>query len=178
MIQEVRIDTANFDASFGHSTGLGISMMTRSGTNTMHGSTNYQYWNNQWNAPTYFAKKNYYDNIAQATAKGDTATASLLSSRPINPIGKSNNLANTFGGPVIKDKLFVFVNYSWNHDDRPAPSQTTIPTAANLQGDFSNLSRDRPGALSDLRPAHRQARPRAARLLHSRSVSRERHPGR
>ena len=43
MIQEVRIETANFDASFGHSTGLGISMMTRSGTNLMHGSMNYQY---------------------------------------------------------------------------------------------------------------------------------------
>jgi len=59
MIQEVRIDTANFDASFGHSTGLGISMMTRSGTNQLHRSTNYQYWNNQWNAPKYFPKKNY-----------------------------------------------------------------------------------------------------------------------
>ncbi len=33
MIEEVRIETANFDASFGHGTGLGISMMTRSGTN-------------------------------------------------------------------------------------------------------------------------------------------------
>ncbi len=32
MIEEVRIETANFDASFGHGTGLGISMMTRAGT--------------------------------------------------------------------------------------------------------------------------------------------------
>ena len=42
MIEEVRIETANFDASFGHGTGLGISMMTRSGTNLLHGSLNYQ----------------------------------------------------------------------------------------------------------------------------------------
>ncbi len=139
MIQEVRIDTANFDASFGHSTGLGISMMTRSGTNQMHGSMNYQYWNNQWNAPKYFAKKNYYDNIAQARARGDEVTVRRLSSQKINPLGKSNNLANTFGGPVMKDKLFIFANYSWNHDDRPAVSQHSIPTAENLRGDFSNL---------------------------------------
>jgi hypothetical protein len=139
MIQEVRIETANFDASFGHSTGLGISMMTRSGTNLMHGSVDYQYWNNQWNAPTYFAKKNYYDNISQARARGDNATADRLAAQKINPTGKSNNLANTFGGPIIKDKLFVFVNYSWNHDDRAAPSQSTIPTAAHLRGDFSDL---------------------------------------
>ncbi|MCM3878517.1 MAG: carboxypeptidase-like regulatory domain-containing protein [Vicinamibacterales bacterium] len=139
MIQEVRIETANFDASFGHSTGLGISMMTRSGTNQMHGSMNYQYWNNQWNAAKYFTKKNYYDNIAQAQARGDVATVQRLSAQPINPLGKSNNLANTFGGPLIKNKLFVFANYSWNHDDRPAVSQHTIPTAENLRGDFSNL---------------------------------------
>ena len=42
MIEEVRIETANFDASFGHGTGLGISMMTRSGTNLMRGTLNYQ----------------------------------------------------------------------------------------------------------------------------------------
>ena len=42
MIEEVRIETANFDASFGHGTGLGISMMTRSGTNAMRGTLNYQ----------------------------------------------------------------------------------------------------------------------------------------
>ncbi len=42
MIEEVRIETGNFDASFGHSTGLGISMMTRSGTNVLRGSLNYQ----------------------------------------------------------------------------------------------------------------------------------------
>ena len=42
MIEEVRIETGNFDASFGHSTGLGISMMTRAGTNVLRGSMNYQ----------------------------------------------------------------------------------------------------------------------------------------
>ena len=42
MIEEVRIETANFDASFGHGTGLGISMMTRAGTNTTRGTVNYQ----------------------------------------------------------------------------------------------------------------------------------------
>jgi hypothetical protein len=140
MIQEVRIETANFDASFGHSTGLGISMMTRSGTNVMHGSVNYQYWNNQWNAPRYFAKRNYYNNIEQARARGDEALAQSLESQKINPLGKSSNIANTFGGPVVRDKLFVFVNYSYNRDDRPVnPTQHTIPTEANLRGDFSNL---------------------------------------
>ena len=82
-------------------------MMTRSGTNVMHGSMNYQYWNNQWNAPRYFAKRNYYTNIEQARARGDNALAESLASQKLNPLGKSNNVANTIGGPVIRDKLFV-----------------------------------------------------------------------
>ena len=140
MIEEVRIETANFDASFGHGTGLGISMMTRSGTNLMHGSVNYQYWNNQWNAPRYFAKRNYYNNIEQARARGNNALADTLAAQKINPSGKSNNVANTFGGPIIRDKLFVFVNYSYNKDDRPVnPTNHTIPTDAHLRGDFSDL---------------------------------------
>jgi hypothetical protein len=140
MIEEVRIETANFDASFGHSTGLGISMMTRSGTNVLHGSTNYQYWNNQWNAPRYFAKRTYYTNIEQALARGDQALAASLASQKLQPLGKSNNIANTLGGPLLRDKLFVFVNYSFNVDDRPInPTNHTLPTEAHLRGDFSDL---------------------------------------
>jgi len=140
MIEEVRIETANFDASFGHGTGLGISMMTRSGTNATRGTLNYQYWNNQWNAPRYFAKRNYYANIEQARARGDNALADSLASQKINSIGKSNNIASTLGGPIIRNKLFAFVNYSYNADDRPVnPTQHTIPTDAHLRGDFSDL---------------------------------------
>jgi hypothetical protein len=140
MIEEVRIETANFDASFGHGTGLGISMMTRSGTNTARGTLNYQYWNNQWNAPRYFAKRNYYTNIAQAEASGNQALADSLRSQNINPDGKSNNVATTLGGPIVRNKLFAFVNYSYNKDDRPVnPTQHTIPTDAHLRGDFSDL---------------------------------------
>jgi hypothetical protein len=140
MIEEVRIETANFDASFGHGTGLGISMMTRSGNNTTRGTLNYQYWNNQWNAPRYFAKRNYYANIEQARARGDNALADSLASQKINSIGKSNNIATTLGGPIVRNKLFAFVNYSYNKDDRPVnPTQHTIPTDAHLRGDFSDL---------------------------------------
>ncbi len=140
MIEEVRIETANFDASFGHGTGLGISMMTRSGSNTTRGTLNYQYWNNQWNAPRYFAERNYYANIAQAEASGNQALADSLRAQNINPDGKSNNVASTLGGPIVRNKLFAFVNYSYNKDDRPVnPTQHTIPTDAHLRGDFSDL---------------------------------------
>ena len=63
-----------------------------------------------------------------------------MRSQNINPDGKSNNVATTLGGPIIRNKLFAFVNYSYNKDDRPVnPTQHTIPTDAHLRGDFSDL---------------------------------------
>ena len=38
MLQEMRIETSNFDASVGHGTGLGVSMMTKAGTNRLSGT--------------------------------------------------------------------------------------------------------------------------------------------
>ena len=57
MIQEMRVETANFDASSGHGTGLGISMMTKSGANVPHGSANWQYWNNRWTSANLFQRQ-------------------------------------------------------------------------------------------------------------------------
>ncbi len=57
IIDEFKIDTSNFDASFGHSTGLSISMSTKSGVNDFHGTGTYQYMNQRWNAASFFVKQ-------------------------------------------------------------------------------------------------------------------------
>ena len=44
MIQEMRVESSNFDAAVGHGLGLQIAMMTRAGTNKQRGTVNYQYW--------------------------------------------------------------------------------------------------------------------------------------
>ena len=50
MIEEMRVETSNFDAAQGHGTGSSIAMMTRAGTNTMRGTANYQTWTNEINS--------------------------------------------------------------------------------------------------------------------------------
>ena len=50
-IEEMRVETSNFDASQGYGTGLSVSMMTRGGTNTLRGTANYTHWNNRLNSP-------------------------------------------------------------------------------------------------------------------------------
>src|ERR687890_320067 len=51
-VEEMRVETSNFDASQGHGTGLTVSMMTRGGTNMLRGTANYTHWHNRFNSPT------------------------------------------------------------------------------------------------------------------------------
>jgi hypothetical protein len=149
MIQEVRVETANFDASFGHATGIGVSIMTRTGANDLHGSGTWLYWNNRLNSPHLFQRQVYYRNIANALASGNTAQANSLASQSIMAAGFSKSLNLTLGGPVYipkvingKNKLFFFVNFGWNRELRigaNASGINTVPTAANRAGDFSAL---------------------------------------
>jgi hypothetical protein len=134
MIQEMRVESANFDASIGHGLGLQISMMTRAGTNTHRGTANYQYWTNMLNSLTAQQKLTFDDRAKSEFEKG-----------------RSHNLSLTSGGPVripgIVDgggKLFYFANYSLANDAIPGKIQGTLTVPANerhLQGDFSDLLR-------------------------------------
>ena len=134
MIQEMRVESANFDASVGHGLGLQISMMTRAGTNTHRGTVNYQYWSNKLNALTAQQKATFDDRARSEFEKG-----------------RSHNLSLTSGGPVRipgvvdgRGKLFYFANYSYANDAIPGKTQGTLTIPANdrhLQGDFSDLLR-------------------------------------
>src|SRR5436190_3984333 len=134
MIQEMRVESSNFDASTGHGLGLQISMMTRAGTNKQRGTVNYQYWTNQLNALTEQQKATFDDRAKSEFEKG-----------------RSHNLSLTAGGPVVipgvvngRNKLFYFANYSLADDAIPGKIQGSITVPANerhLQGDFSDLLR-------------------------------------
>ena len=176
MIEEVRIETANFDASFGHGTGLGISMMTRSGTNATRGTLNYQYWNNQWNAPRYFAKRNYYANIEQARARGDNALADSLASQKINSdrqVEQHRDHARRPDHPQQALRVRELLVQQRRPAGEPDPAHDS-DRRASARG-FLGPARDRSRAVSDLRSADRQARSRASRVFHPRSVSRQHH---
>ena len=134
MIEEMRVETSNFDASQGHGTGGTIAMMTRAGSNSLRGTANYQYWTNKINSL----------NPQQKLA---------FSQRPetgkIYEGGYENYIATTLGGPVViprlidgRNKLFFFANYQRNYDNAPAQSTPTSTVPANekhLNGDFSDL---------------------------------------
>jgi hypothetical protein len=132
MIQEMRVESANFDASVGHGLGLQISMMTRAGTNRHRGTVNYQYWSNKLNALTEQQKSTFDDRAKSEYEKGRSHNLSLTSGGPVRIPGVVNG----------RDKFFYFANYSVANDAIPGKIQgaLTIPAnAKHLQGDFSDL---------------------------------------
>src|SRR6185436_4941775 len=119
MIEEMRVESSNFDASIGHGTGLQISMMTRGGANAYRGTGNYQYWTNKFN------------NLNPSQKATFTPTGKALYDK-----GRDHNTAWTLGGPVVipglvdgHNKLFFFANYSYVNDFIPGKNQgtSTIP---------------------------------------------------
>lgn len=131
MIEEMRVESSNFDAAVGHGLGLQISMLTKAGTNQYRGTGNYQYWTNQLNALNPNQRNTFSD-----------AAKDLYNS------GRSHSAAWTLGGPVRIPRLvdggrmFFFLNYSYVNDFIPGKNQgsSTVPAnAKHLAGDFSDL---------------------------------------
>ena len=92
-IQEFKVQTSTYDASYGRNPGANVNIVTRSGTNTLHGSLFEFLRNEALNANTFFYNR---DNPASQTTK---------------QVLKQNQFGGTVGGPIKKDKLFFFGSY-------------------------------------------------------------------
>ncbi len=113
-IQEVRILTQNFNAEYGHSPGSQVEVLSKSGTNTFHGAAWEFLRNNDLNARDFFA--------------------------PSVPTERQNQFGGAAGGPILKNKLFVFGSYQGLTNHQQAESRVaTVPTAAERNGDFTSL---------------------------------------
>jgi hypothetical protein len=125
-VQEVSVRPFDTDASFGHTIGGVINQVTKSGTNRLHG-TIYEF--NQ--IPN--LDGNLYFNGRQTVV-------------PKLPVTHYNQYGLTVGGPLWiphvfngKDKLFWFFAFEGLKDSQPTATTTTVPTAAEKTGDFSQL---------------------------------------
>jgi outer membrane receptor protein involved in Fe transport len=92
-IQEFKIQTSTYDASFGRNPGANVNVVTRSGSNQIHGSLFEFFRNEKLNANDFFYNR---DSPLSATTK---------------QVLKQNQFGGTIGGPIKKDKLFYFGSY-------------------------------------------------------------------
>src|SRR5690348_12130299 len=112
-VQEVNIQTNKYDASVGRTGGAVVDVITKSGSNSLHGSA-YEFFRNKvlntnpnWNFKL-------ADNPAGDTIKGydQCATAAACAAAP-NPVFRQNQFGGSLGGPIKKDKTFFFAD--WEH---------------------------------------------------------------
>ena len=100
------MQTSVASAEFGRGTGGQVSMVTKSGTNSLHGSAFEYVRNNSFDATDFFINK----------AKGKKT-----------PLHR-NQFGGSLGGPIKKDKLFIFGTYEEFRQVAPTPSLTRVPT--------------------------------------------------
>lgn len=124
-IEELRVNTAQYDASQGGSSGAQIALITRSGGNQLHGQV-YEYVQNKvLNAAPFFRNAD-----------------STISAHDKVPTLHYNRFGATLGGPVIKDKIFFFGSYQGVRDTDGLGSNSYATVPAHLTDDRS------PAALS------------------------------
>jgi len=157
-ISEFKVQDNNLGPEWGKFAGGVINMSTKSGTNTWHG-TGYEYLRNKvFNANEYFHKNSEID--ATPATKNEP------------PPFTQNQFGAAIGGAVIKNKTFVFFSYEGFRLRTGTPFNTTVPTLAERQGDFSDLcsSFNAAGICQDLNgalPVHQIYNPLTATTLTS-----------
>ena len=116
-LQEFVVQTNNYSAEQGRASGAVVSVVTKSGTNQIHGSAFEFLRNNALNARNFFS--------------------------PAADVLKRNQFGGSIGGPVVKDKLFYFATaQGMTHRAQPGSLNAVVPTAAMRSGDFSAISRE------------------------------------
>src|SRR5438309_10141851 len=111
-IEEFRVLTNTFDAEYGRNSGAVVNVVTKSGTNEIHGNL-YEFFRSQaLNAKGFF----------------DTTKLDYL----------QNQFGATLGGPIKKNKTFFFLTFEGDRIRKGTSSDTvTVPTAAERMGNFS-----------------------------------------
>jgi hypothetical protein len=137
-VQEFRVTVAGQGADEGRSSGGQVVLITKSGTNQLHGSA-YEY-----NRNTDFAANSWFNN---------------RSGVGITPLNR-NQFGASLGGPIKKDRAFFFLNYERRIDASAEAVERMVPTESFKQGTFTFADADgnvhtlSPSALQQLDPLH------------------------
>jgi hypothetical protein len=117
-VDVVNVVTSAADADQGTGGSSSVTVVTKSGTNAIHGSA-FEYHNDQ-----HLNAKNFF-----------------LTPGLANPVGIYNNYGGTVGGPIKKNKLFYFVSFDGTAQKSSGNGLYTVPTDNQKNGDFSSYAK-------------------------------------
>jgi carboxypeptidase family protein/TonB-dependent receptor-like protein len=113
-IAEFKVQTNSYSAEFGRGNGAILNAVLKSGTNSLHGDA-YEFLRNDK-----LDARNAFDQFGRQPYK-------------------QNQFGATFGGPIIKNRTFFFVDYEGLRIRQATPSLAIIPTPTMIGGDFSSF---------------------------------------
>ena len=125
-VQEFRVTTTNYGADEGRSSGAQVALVTKSGTNTFHGSA-YEYLRN-----TYTSSNDYFIKGSQLAANEPNVAPKL----------NYNIFGASAGGPILKDRLFFFANYEGERLVQDVSAVRIVPSDALRAGYLTYLCAD------------------------------------
>ena len=118
-LQEFSVQTSNYTSRYGGNSGAVVNAITKSGTNEIHGDLFEFVRNRVFNAANYFGYTSGVKTVDQL---------------------KRNQFGGVIGAPIYRDHTFVFFGYQQTQIRNNQNGNTAlVPTAANLNGDFSAL---------------------------------------
>ncbi|MBL8215326.1 MAG: TonB-dependent receptor, partial [Bryobacterales bacterium] len=113
-LEEFNVEISNYKAELGRSGGGYVQMTTKSGTNELHGSLYNFLRNDRLDARNFFASS--------------------------KPALRYNQFGASAGGPIRKDRTFLFANYEGLRIRRQQTILASVPTRAEIAGDFTGLA--------------------------------------
>lgn len=119
-VQEFRVTTAAFGADTGRSSGAQVSLVTKSGTNKLHGSL-YEY-----NRTSLGEANDWFNKQAELSAGLPNVPGKLI----------RNTFGASLGGPLKRDKIFFFLNYEGQRTAENQQQTMTVPTASMRAGNI------------------------------------------
>ena len=140
MLDEFRTDTSSYDAAFGRAQGAAVNISIRPGTNLFHGAVSWFHSDNVLQSLDMFQRSNLYNPA--------TGPVNDAKRRSLSPHFVVNRGYLVLSGPVAIPKLYngrnrLFWTFGMEILRRPQTTASisllTVPTAAERQGDFSQL---------------------------------------
>jgi hypothetical protein len=133
-VQEFRVESSSYPAEFGTGTGGQVSVITKSGTNSVHGALFEYLRSEKFDAP------NYFDSTR-------TVDGSVIAQLPKSPL-KQNQFGGSVGGRIVRDRAFFFGSYEGYRLDAGKNFVEAVPSAAAWARAVPAVASLRPGFLA------------------------------
>jgi len=122
-VEEFRVTTSNSNADSGRSSGAQVALVTKSGTNSLHGSAY------EFNRTNFGLANDWFNKQAELQSGAPNKPGQLI----------RNTYGATLGGPIKKNKLFFFLNYEGQRTQESSEQFRTVPTDSLKQGNVKYI---------------------------------------